>query len=123
MEGPLSGAGFLLKKHYHFGKTLQIGGTMRPTSGFPAVLFALANYGCAAGFHQVSFAGETSTAGAAQPAGRTIHVVRNTEMKDTLIEARIRYRLQEFLIQKGYVMAPPDTAGSMCLRRSARASA
>jgi hypothetical protein len=99
-----------LKNDYHFGKTLEIGGTMRPTSGLSMLLLAIANYGCAAGFHQVSFAGETSTAGSAPPAGRTVHVVRNTEMKDTVIEARIRYRLQEFLLEKGYVIAPPDTA-------------
>lgn len=83
---------------------------MRLTSGLPTVLLALANYGCAAGFHQVSFAGETSTAGSAPPAGRTVHVVRNSEMRDTVIESRIRYRLEAFLLEKGYVIAPADTA-------------
>lgn len=83
---------------------------MRPTSGLPALLLALASYGCAAGFHQVSFAGETSTAGSAPPAGRTVHVVRNSEMRDTVIESRIRYRLEAFLLEKGYVIAPADTA-------------
>lgn len=83
---------------------------MRPTSGLPTLLLALASYGCAAGFHQVSFAGETSTAGSAPPAGRTVHVVRNSEMRDTVIESRIRYRLEAFLLEKGYVIAPADTA-------------
>lgn len=83
---------------------------MRLTSGLPTILLALANYGCAAGFHQVSFAGETSTAGSAPPAGRTVHVVRNSEMRDTVIESRIRYRLEAFLLEKGYVIAPADTA-------------
>jgi hypothetical protein len=83
---------------------------MRPTSGLPTLLLALAGYGCAAGFHQVSFAGETSTAGSAPPAGRTVHVVRNSEMRDTVIESRIRYRLEAFLLEKGYIIAPADTA-------------
>jgi len=63
-----------------------------------------------AGFHPVSFAGETSTAGSAPANGQTVHVVRNVAMKDTLLEAKIRYRLQEFLLTKGYTLAAADTA-------------
>jgi hypothetical protein len=67
--------------------------------------------GCASGgFHQVSFAGETSTAGSAPPNGKTVHVVRNVSMRDTLLEARIRYKLEEFLLSRGYTIAPADTA-------------
>jgi hypothetical protein len=73
-----------------------------------AILFSAA--GCASHFHQVSFAGETSTAGSQPANGQTVHVVRNVAMKDTLLEARIRYRLQEFLLSKGYVLAAADTA-------------
>lgn len=63
-----------------------------------------------AGFHPVSFAGETSTAGSAPANGQTVHVVKNVAMKDTLLEAKIRYRLQEFLLTKGYTLAAADTA-------------
>jgi len=67
--------------------------------------------GCATGgLHPVSFAGETSTAGSAPPNGQTVHVVRNVAMKDTVLEARIRYRLQEFLLSRGYTLASADTA-------------
>jgi hypothetical protein len=83
---------------------------MRLTSCVSTIVLALASYGCAAGFHQVSFAGETSTAGAAPPQGRTIHVVRNTQMQDTVIESRIRYALEAFLLDKGYTIASADTA-------------
>jgi hypothetical protein len=31
-------------------------------------------------------------------------------MKDTALEARIRYRLEEFLLERGYTIAPADTA-------------
>jgi hypothetical protein len=36
--------------------------------------------------------------------------VRNVAMKDTVLEARIRYRLQEFLLSRGYTLASADTA-------------
>ena len=75
-----------------------------------AALLAVAT-GCASGgFHQVSFAGETSAAGSAPANGKTVHVVRNVSMKDTLLEARIRYKLQEFLLDRGYTLASADTA-------------
>lgn len=77
---------------------------------FVAAVLSVAS-GCAsAGFHQVSFAGETSTAGSAPPTGKTVHVVRNVSMKDTILEARIRYKLQEFLLERGYTLAAADTA-------------
>ncbi len=31
-------------------------------------------------------------------------------MKDSVLEARIRYSLEEFLLQRGYTIAPADTA-------------
>jgi len=77
---------------------------------FVAAAFIVAS-GCATGgLHPVSFAGETSTAGSAPPNGQTVHVVRNVAMKDTVLEARIRYRLQEFLLSRGYTLASADTA-------------
>ncbi|HEX6575573.1 MAG TPA: hypothetical protein VF042_11435 [Gemmatimonadaceae bacterium] len=62
------------------------------------------------GFRQVSFAGETSTAGAEPANGKSVHVVRNTSMQDTVTESLIRYKLQEFLLSRGYRIAPADTA-------------
>ena len=84
---------------------------MRVTSSLSLVLLAMASSGCAAaGFHPVAFAGETSTAGSAPPNGQTVHVVRNVAMKDTLTEAKIRYKLEEFLLTRGYTLAAPDKA-------------
>jgi len=78
---------------------------------FVAAAVLVAASGCASsGFHQVSFAGETSTAGSAPPQGKTVHVVRNVSMKDSVLEARIRYRLQDFLLERGYILASADTA-------------
>jgi len=84
---------------------------MRVSVSISGLLFAIALTGCASsGFRQVSFAGETSLAGAAPPNGQSVHVVRNVAMKDTILEARIRYRLEEFLLQRGYVISPAETA-------------
>jgi len=84
---------------------------MRPVSSVAALLASLVISGCASsGFRQISFAGETSLAGSAPPNGQTVHVVRNVAMKDTILEARIRYKLEEFLLQRGYAIAPADTA-------------
>ena len=84
---------------------------MRVTWSVSSMLLGLAVSACAsAGFHPVSFAGETSTAGSAPPAGQTVHVVRNVAMKDTLTEAKIRYRLEEFLLTRGYTLAAADKA-------------
>ena len=63
-----------------------------------------------AGFHQVSFAGETSAEDEKPATGRTVHVVRNTEMKDTVLETRIRLKLEEFLLSQGYVITNPEKA-------------
>lgn len=83
---------------------------MRPGLFAAAASIAVLS-GCAStGFHPVSFAGETSTAGSAPANGKSVHVVRNMSMRDTLLEARIRYRLEEFLLSRGYTIAPADTA-------------
>ena len=84
---------------------------MRRVLSISIVFAALATSACAsAAFHPVSFAGETSTAGAQPANGKSVHVVRNTSMKDTLLEARIRYKLQEFLLERGYTLAAADKA-------------
>lgn len=83
---------------------------MRMMASISLVLLVTAS-GCAsAGFHPVSFAGETSTAGSAPPNGQSVHVVRNVAMKDTLTEAKIRYKLEEFLVTRGYTLAAADKA-------------
>lgn len=82
---------------------------MRTRVFFSVIASMLAASACAAGsFKQVSFAGEVSPV--IDPAGRTVHVVKNTEMKDTILESRIRVRLEEFLLQNGFILASPDTA-------------
>ena len=78
---------------------------------FAATLSANA---CApANFRQVSFAGEASPAidsMATMTTGRTVHVVRNTQMTDTLLEARIRAKLETFLLAEGFTITSPDRA-------------
>lgn len=70
---------------------------------------ALASSACVAGtFRQVSFAGEVSPA--VDSAGKTVHVVRNTQMKDTVLEARIRNKLEAFLLERGFILSSPDNA-------------
>ena len=73
-------------------------------------LLALVVGGCATGrFRQVSYAGEAAQL-AEDPARITVHVVKNTEMKDTVLEARIRAHLEDFLLRRGFIVSPPDTA-------------
>jgi len=83
---------------------------MRKIEALPLVLLGLAVAGCATGnFHQVTFAGEVSPE-LTDAKGRTVHVVRNVQMKDTVLEARIRARLEDFLLEHGYVIASPETS-------------
>ena len=82
---------------------------MRLTLSICAAIVGL-NACASGGFRQVSFAGETSTAGSEPPNGKSVHVVRNTVMTDTILEARIRYKIQDFLLSRGYHIAPADTA-------------
>ena len=59
-------------------------------------------------FRQVSFAGESSPA--IDSSGRTVHVVRNTQMTDTLLEQRIRAKLETFLLSQGFTITSADRA-------------
>lgn len=83
---------------------------MRRVDLLTVSLLALAVGGCATGrFRQVSYAGEASQL--AEDSSRvTVHVVRNTEMKDTVLEARIRAHLEDFLLKRGFIVSPADTA-------------
>ena len=84
---------------------------MRIAASISLAVMGFAASACVkAGFHPVSFAGETSTAGSAPPNGQSVNVVRNVAMKDTVLEARIRYRLEEFLLTRGYTLAASDKA-------------
>ena len=83
---------------------------MRRVDILPTSLLALALGGCAAGhFRQVSYAGEASPI-STDSAGRTVHVVRNTNMTDTVLEARIRVHLEDFLLRRGFIVSPADDA-------------
>jgi hypothetical protein len=76
-------------------------------AGLLAVTFALS--ACATGtFRRVSFAGEVSPL--ADSIEKTVHVVRNVQMKDTVLEARIRSKLELFLLERGYSIVPSDKA-------------
>ena len=81
-----------------------------PRYGYAAAaLVGLSLCACASGtFRQVSFAGEAVAD--ADSSGRTVHVVRNTEMTDTVLEQRIRSHIEQFLLQKGFVIASAETA-------------
>ena len=82
---------------------------MRTRLAAVTVCFALTSTACATGtFRQVSFAGEVSPM--VDSVQRTVHVVRNTEMKDTVLEARIRTKLEAFLLDRGFSLAPADKA-------------
>ena len=84
---------------------------MRTTGVFRMLVVSSVLSGCAsAAFRPVSFAGESSAAAAVPPSGMTAHVVRNVSMKDTALETRIRYKLEEFLLRRGYTLASADTA-------------
>src|SRR5512138_2515142 len=87
------------------------GGIMRATTLFALGPLALVASACASmNFRQVSFVSDAAENDATPPPARTVHVVRNREMKDTALEMRIRYKLEEFLLDKGYTIASPDTA-------------
>lgn len=76
-----------------------------------ALLLPLTLTGCATGrFQQVSFAGEASPVVEEATAGKTFHVVRNTEMKDLVLEERIRTHLVQYLLSRGFVLALPEKA-------------
>jgi hypothetical protein len=66
--------------------------------------------GCAhTNFRQVSIsAGEDM--GTLPLTARTFFVVPNVQMTDTALEAHVRQRIEDALLDKGYILAPPDKA-------------
>lgn len=76
------------------------------------LLSALATaQGCASGmYHQVNFAGEAARIPEAAEKGQTVYVVPNDKMSDTILDARIRAKLEEFLLDRGYIISSPDKA-------------
>lgn len=71
----------------------------------------VAAQGCATGmYHQVSFAAETAGLPQTEAKAQTVYVVPNDKMKDTILDARIRAKLEAYLLDHGYVISPPDKA-------------
>ena len=71
----------------------------------------IAAQGCATGaFRQVNFAAESAPPLEADPKGQTVYVVPNDKMKDTILDARIRAKLETYLLAHGYVISSPDKA-------------
>ena len=82
---------------------------MRPGLSVTIVALSVAVSGCAsAGFRQVAFASDVSSE--ALSPHPTVHVVKNVQMTDSVLETRIRGKLEDFLLSKGYVITSPDTA-------------
>jgi hypothetical protein len=70
-----------------------------------AILTACAH----ANFRQVAIsAGEDM--GTLPLTARTFFVVPNVQMADTALEARVRARIEDALLDQGYIMAPPEKA-------------
>ena len=87
-----------------------------PRRGIPLIwilagaMSAAAASACApASFRQVSFAGEVAPA-LDSSGPKTVHVVRNTQVTDTVLEARIRNKLETFLLERGFTITTPDRA-------------
>lgn len=84
-----------------------------PGKSFNAVLSLIiaTSVGCAAGtYHQVDFAGEVSPAADPREQGRTVYVVPNRQMSDSVVETEVRGQLEKFLLNRGYVMASSEKA-------------
>ncbi len=70
---------------------------MRGVGSLSIVLSLVAAQSCATGtFHQVNFAGEATRVDV-KPTGQTVYVVPNSQMQDTILDARIRVRLELYL--------------------------
>lgn len=81
---------------------------MRNTSvsSLMLVFLSLAASACATGkFHQVNLASEAIKTFEAESKGRTVYVVPNKQMKDTVLELQIRSKIEDFLLRNGYTLA------------------
>ena len=74
------------------------------------VLIASAQACATGGYRQVNFAAEATLIPEPKPTGQTVYVVPNDKMKDTILDARIRARLEAFLLDRGYVISTPERA-------------
>ncbi len=84
---------------------------MRTRPGLLLFVAIFAAQGCATGmFRQVNFAAESADVDEAKAKGQTVYVVPNGQMKDTILDARIRARLQTYLLDRGYVISTPEKA-------------
>jgi hypothetical protein len=67
--------------------------------------------GCATGaFRQVSVSAGDDDGIAVPLTGRSVFVVPNTKMQDTVLEARVRSHLEDELLEKGYTLASAPSA-------------
>src|SRR6478672_9021561 len=82
---------------------------LSPVSRLALFGFAV-SVGCAhANFRQVSLsAGEDM--GTLPLTAHTFFVVPNVQMTDTALEARVRARIEDALLDQGYILAPADKA-------------
>lgn len=79
---------------------------MRRSSVVSVVLFSIAATACATGtFHQVNLASEAIKTFESESKGQTVYVVPNKQMKDTILEMRVRSKIEEFLLRNGYTLA------------------
>ncbi len=62
------------------------------------------------GFRHVSVSAGNDNGVEVPLAGRSVFVVTNTKMQDTLLEARVRAALQDELLEKGYTLASAPKA-------------
>ena len=84
---------------------------MRARLSLSLLAAIVAAQGCATGaYHQVNFAGEAAPIPETDVKGQTVYVVPNDKMKDTILDARIRAKLEAYLLDRGYIIASPDHA-------------
>lgn len=62
------------------------------------------------GFRQVSITAGDDSQSAAPLEGRSLFVVPNSQMQDTMLEARIRARIEDVLLAKGYTLVSAPRA-------------
>ena len=84
---------------------------MRAHAGLSVFCVLIAAQGCATGtFRQVSFAAESARIPEAEAKVQTVYVVPNDKMKDTILDMRIRVKLEAYLLDHGYVISTPEKA-------------
>lgn len=84
---------------------------MRTRIGLSLLVAIVAAQGCATGmFRQVNFAAESASVEEIEANGQTVYLVPNSQMKDTVLDARLRARLQAYLLDRGYTISTAEKA-------------